>query len=106
MEEKIYKYVLPDENNEVKEYETNQRSLIIIGANGAGKSQLGAWMEKQRPATIHRIGAQRSLSFGNYIIQRSYEQASNLVLYGDEKEKDNHNGRWVMYLKTKTIKKF
>ncbi len=94
MEEKSYKYILPDENNQIKQYETNRHSLIIIGANGAGKSQLGAWMEKKSPSTIHRIGAQRSLSFGNYIKQMSYEQASNLVLYGNEKRSDDHNGRW------------
>lgn len=94
MEEKNYKYVLPDENNQPKQYETNQHSLIIIGANGAGKSQLGAWMEKQSPSIIHRIGAQRSLSFGNYIKQMSYEQASNLVLYGVEEGRNNHDGRW------------
>ena len=94
MEEKIYKYVLPNENNQPKQYETNKHSLIIIGANGAGKSQLGAWMEKNSPSTIHRIGAQRSLSFGNYIKQMSYEQASNLILYGNERERGNHDGRW------------
>ena len=94
MEEKSYRYILPDENNQIKQYETNRHSLIIIGANGAGKSQLGAWMEKKSPSAIHRIGAQRSLSFGNYIKQMSYEQASNLVLYGNERGKTNHNERW------------
>ena len=47
MEEKSYKYIFPDENNQIKQYETNRHSLVIIGANGAGKSQLGAWMEKK-----------------------------------------------------------
>jgi len=95
MEEKIYKFILPDENNQIKWNETKQHSLIIIGANGAGKSQLGAWMEKTSPSTIHRIGAQRSLSFGKYIKQMSYEQATNLVLYGYDRRSDDHNHRWA-----------
>ena len=40
--EKTYKYKLPNDEGELIEYETNKNSLIIIGANGSGKSRLGA----------------------------------------------------------------
>ena len=33
----------------------------VIGANGAGKSHLGAWIEQQDLPNVHRIGAQRKL---------------------------------------------
>lgn len=60
---KKYVYYLPGENNSAKEFEASVNSLIIIGANGSGKSKLGAWMERQNGEDVHRIGAQRSLNF-------------------------------------------
>ena len=45
MREKSYKYILPDQNNKPDEKETNYHSIVIIGANGSGKSRLGVWME-------------------------------------------------------------
>ncbi len=89
-----YKYYLPNEVNQPIEHITQSNSLIIIGANGSGKSKLGEWMEKRDETTTHRIGAQRSLVFGHYIQQKSYEQATNLLLYGKENEQTSHSGRW------------
>jgi AAA domain, putative AbiEii toxin, Type IV TA system/Protein of unknown function (DUF4435) len=42
-----------------------QASIVIVGANGAGKSRLGAWLELNGPQKhlVHRIAAQRSLVF-------------------------------------------
>lgn len=90
----MYKYILPDNNGQPTEYEVKNNSLIIIGANGSGKSKLGAWMEKNNIQKIHRIGAQRSLTFGEYIQQKSFEQASNLLLYGNERTQTTKDGRW------------
>jgi len=90
---KIYKYKLPDINGQTKEYEVKHNSIVLIGANGSGKSKLGAWME-MNDINVHRIGAQRSLTFGEYIQQKSFEQACNLLLYGNEKEQTSKNGRW------------
>ena len=94
IEEKDYRYVLPGENNNPVEYQVKCHSMIIIGANGSGKSQLGAWIEKNNPNDTHRIGAQRSLMLGNYIQQKSYEQATNLIIYGQENPTREHNLRW------------
>lgn len=41
---KEYRYSLPEEEYEIV---TESQSLIIIGANGVGKSRLGAWIEKK-----------------------------------------------------------
>lgn len=89
-----YKYYLPDSNNHAKEYVTETNSLIIIGGNGSGKSKLGEWMEKNQVISTHRIGAQRSLVFGRYIQQRSYEQAINLLMYGQQEKRHDHDSRW------------
>ena len=81
IKKKIYNYILPDENNNPVSKETKCHSIIIIGANGSGKTRLGAWIEKNMIDETHRISAQRALTFGTYIKQKSYEQAINLVIF-------------------------
>lgn len=89
----MFKYALPDENNNPVSQEIDSNSLIIIGANGSGKSKLGAWIEENDTENVHRIGAQRNLNFNEYIPLKSYEQAKNSVLFGNEKE-HNKGYRW------------
>lgn len=36
----MFKYKLPDENNNPIEFETENNSVIVIGANGSGKVNL------------------------------------------------------------------
>ena len=57
-----FTYWLPDEQGQKQEYTTSNNSVIIIGANGSGKSHLGAWIEQQDLENVHRIGAQRNLN--------------------------------------------
>ena len=94
MKEKIYNYILPDENNKPVLKQTESQSMIIIGANGSGKTRLGAWIEKNMIDETHRISAQRALTFGTYIKHKGYEQATNLLLYGTEKSSNKHDNRW------------
>lgn len=94
MREKSYKYILPDQNNNPDEKETNYQSMIIIGANGSGKSRLGAWIEQNSLDKAHRISAQRSLTFNKYINLKSYEAAMNLLTYGSETPLRDHRQRW------------
>lgn len=89
-----YKYYLPNGQNQAVEYTADNNSLIIIGANGSGKSKLGAWMENNNLQNTHRIGAQRSLTFGNYIQQKSLEQATRFLMYGTDSQANDHNNRW------------
>ena len=79
----MYNYFLPDKNNNKIKQTTESNSVIIIGANGSGKSKLGAWIEEQEKKNVHRVGAQRSLNFNEYITLKSYEQAKNLLFYGN-----------------------
>ncbi|WP_337382460.1 DUF4435 domain-containing protein [Desulfovibrio sp.] len=52
-------------------------------------------MEKNDPHSVHRIGAQKALTFGRYIHQKSYKQATNLIMYGSESEYHNHDTKYM-----------
>jgi len=81
-----YKYKLPTVNGEIDENTTNYNSIIIIGANGSGKSKLGAWIEDQDPDIVHRIGAQRNLNFKPNLSLSNYDDAKNKIFYGTDDE--------------------
>ena len=83
---KSYKYKLPTINGESKEHTTNNNSIIIIGANGSGKSKLGAWIEDQDSDIVHRIGAQRNLNFNPNLPLSNYDYAKNKIIYGTDDE--------------------
>lgn len=84
-----FTYCLPDQYGKQKTIRTQANSVIFIGANGAGKSRLGAWIEQQNLTKVHRIGAQRSLNFKENISLKSYQESEDLVLYGNA----THHGR-------------
>jgi hypothetical protein len=75
-----------------------ERPLVIVGANGAGKSRLGAHIEGQhlRNPICHRISAQRALSFPEEISPRSLDKALLDLLYGGDQVKEHSrlHGRW------------
>jgi len=89
-----YVYWLPDEQGGKRDYFTTDNVVIIIGANGSGKSKLGAWMEQQSFDKVHRIGAQRNLNFNENISLKSYSQAENLVFYGSSDGNTSKGQRW------------
>ena len=92
-----FTYFLPDENGNKTEHGTTSNAVIIIGANGSGKSKLGAWIEQQNMDQVHRIGAQRNLNFNENIPLKSYSPAEDFVLYGtDDKSSQRGKGpRWA-----------
>lgn len=90
-----FTYYLPDETGQKVEYGTNSNAVIIIGANGSGKSKLGAWIERQDLQNVHRIGAQRNLNFQENVPLKSYDQAEDFVFFGtDDKSQRNKGARW------------
>ncbi|WP_422138335.1 DUF4435 domain-containing protein [Endozoicomonas sp. ALC020] len=64
-------------------------SAVIVGANGSGKSRLGAWIEKNidEDVVVHRISAQRALDVPEYATVKSLEQSLNDLLWGNEDPK-------------------
>src|SRR4051794_1654546 len=61
-------------------------SVVIVGANGSGKSRLGAWIDNLAGETIvtHRVAAQRALTIEEFIQPRPLEQANRLLVIGSD----------------------
>ncbi|NES01390.1 MAG: AAA family ATPase [Okeania sp. SIO2F4] len=63
-------------------------SVVIVGANGSGKTRLGSWIENnlESPQTqrysVHRVAAQKSLSIPDFSPTSSMEVAKNMLYYG------------------------
>ena len=62
-------------------------SVVIVGANGSGKSRLGTWIERNTGGFVHRISAQRGLDVPEYTQLKSLEQSTNDLLWGNENPK-------------------
>lgn len=94
----------PQKNSdEIINYNLNRQSLIIIGANGSGKSHLAAFIEKKdyeiasgkvKGSKCLRISAQRIMNFAKFIPLKSYEQAENKIIYGNENFTDKQSSKW------------
>lgn len=71
-----------------------ERSLVILGANGTGKSRLGYWLEERnhwltdKPYILRRISAQRNLQFEASASRLDRERARNRLAWGS----DHHSG--------------
>lgn len=67
------------------ELKTNS-SVVIIGANGTGKTRLGAWMDLKSPIwkTSLRISAQKSLVMPSSVQPKSSDEALRSLIYGYE----------------------
>jgi len=61
-------------------------SVVIVGANGSGKSRLGAWIERNTDnnVIVHRISAQRALDIPEFAVVKSLQQSLNDLLWGNE----------------------
>src|SRR5690606_22669692 len=63
--------------------------LVIVGANGAGKTRFGSDIEKRYLGQTHRISAQKSLSFPSEVSPKSKIRAENEFLYGHYEQSYN-----------------
>ncbi|QWV98656.1 AAA family ATPase [Geomonas nitrogeniifigens] len=63
---------------------TVTQNIVIVGANGAGKTRLGAWIEIQSEyrSIVHRISAQKSLSMPDSTSPIALQKAQSFLLYG------------------------
>jgi ABC-type lipoprotein export system ATPase subunit len=59
-------------------------SVVIVGANGSGKTRLGVWLEFEGPqqGQVHRVGAQKSLAFPDSVSPIPLEDAALGLYYG------------------------
>lgn len=56
--------------------------LVVIGANGSGKTRFGSEIESNYSKKAHRISAQKSLSFPTKVRPTTLEEARNELKYG------------------------
>lgn len=73
------------------------RAVIIIGANGSGKTRLGVHMERSVQAQqVHRIPAHKSLLLNDHISLVSFERAQSTLRYGHDGGDPNtkEGSRW------------
>lgn len=60
-------------------------SLLFVGANGSGKSRLGAWFElNSGMQKVHRIAAQRGLEIADDVQLIGIDQAQKTFLFGNK----------------------
>ena len=78
-----YKLLLPKASGGNSEITSNQ-SILLIGANGSGKTRLGTWIEMTSPQCklVHRLSAQKSLSMPDTTTPVSIERAEKDLLFG------------------------
>ena len=57
-------------------------NFVIVGANGSGKSHLGALIERLHPNEVLRISAQRALNVPERVNISDYNSSWNQLQYG------------------------
>jgi energy-coupling factor transporter ATP-binding protein EcfA2 len=74
---------------------TTKRNLLFVGANGSGKTRLGAWLEMNSPEKdrVLRISAQKSLSMPDTTTPMSIEQAERNLVFGNPTDANKYH-RW------------
>lgn len=83
---------------------TSQHSFVIVGANGSGKSKLGAFIEKETPHKVIRISAQRALSIPDKITITDENSQLLKIMYGSESNKDiSYKWGWSGHYSSKLI---
>jgi len=73
---------MPPSANHPKDYhiKLKDRILVVIGANGSGKTRFGAWLEDNNKKSCHRVSAHRSLTFPDKVNPTDLNEAE-LGLY-------------------------
>ncbi len=88
--------------------EIDFEQIVVIGANGSGKTRFGANIEENNHKITHRISAQKSLSIPKLVRPKSLDIATEEFLYGSthpnkslyERLDYKKNNRWGSNLNT------
>lgn len=102
VQERQFSLHLPPSSSRENEPERleNEGVVVIVGANGSGKTRLGAWLELDSPhkTAAHRVSAQKSLDMPHSVSPKSVDAAEKELLYGYAAEGDlqryKKNRRW------------
>ncbi|MDM8533926.1 DUF4435 domain-containing protein [Clostridiaceae bacterium HSG29] len=68
-------------------------SIVIVGANGSGKTRLGTWIEfnSNQKEKVHRVSAQKSLTIPDTTSPVSIKKAKSMLHYGYYRDDRNDN---------------
>lgn len=73
----------PKRSGQSEETWDSAKSLVVTGANGAGKSRFGVWIEDHNSSgDVHRISAQRALNLPDLVNPMPLESAQRSLHYG------------------------
>jgi recombinational DNA repair ATPase RecF len=73
---------LPKKLNHPENIIVDSKRIVIIGANGSGKTRFGTDIERRYNNQTHRISAQKSLTMPKNVSPTSKESAEKDFLYG------------------------
>jgi Protein of unknown function (DUF4435)/AAA domain, putative AbiEii toxin, Type IV TA system len=75
---------------------TTSRNLLFVGANGSGKTRLGAWLDVNSPdqVRVFRITAQKSLAMPDTTTPMSIDMAEQDLVFGYTAAGSNKTYRW------------
>jgi hypothetical protein len=92
-----FNIILPERNGQNREEVIQvSNNIVLVGANGSGKTRLGAWIEERLmdQTTVHRISAQKALMLPEFATLKNLEQAEAELLYGSTEHR-RHGIRWA-----------
>jgi len=81
-----FNIILPNKTGQQgQETVQTENNIVLVGANGAGKTRLGVWIEQQlqEQLSVHRISAQKALNLPEYATIKNLEQAEKELFYGE-----------------------
>ena len=85
------KIILPKKLNSEESITIDPKSIVVIGANGSGKTRFGTDIENRHNKQTHRISAQKSLSMPEEVSPTSKLRANSEFLYGHYSKDDPSN---------------
>lgn len=95
---------------------SNKHSIVLIGANGSGKTRMSAWIEfNNENLNIHRISAQKSLNMPTTTRTSDIKKSEQEFLYGETRINDDilwlkrvgkKTGRWQNHPETHLLNDF
>ncbi|OAA91239.1 DUF4435 domain-containing protein [Clostridium ljungdahlii] len=86
--------LLNGENQCIKD----KQSVVLIGANGSGKTRMSVWIEKNNKQNfVHRISAQKSLNMPEKIQPSDLDISQEKLLYGVSNKDKNWLEQYAKY---------
>lgn len=74
----------------------NKNSIVLIGANGSGKTRMSVWIEENNSKIkVHRVSAQKSLDMPESTTPSDLKKTQNELLNGNGESENKSYYRWA-----------